>query len=265
MITPNQNSVAAATQGFTLIELLVVIGIMVVVAALIGPAFTSIKGGGDATSAAYTIKGVLDQARTYAMANNTYTWVGFYEENTTENAPTSAAPPYPGKGRVLLATIYSVDGTRIYDDNATSGPYPTTGYKQIGKLVRIDNIHITDIGAPPSPTPSPTPLPTSLAARSGLPYTENASTSPAGDHYNRINSDSSDTTKFTFSAQNYTFYKSIRFNPRGETNINSTYDLKHVGEIGTRPTRGVDVDVNSTNLTAVQFGGTNGNVAVYRQ
>ena len=199
------------------------------------------------------------------MANNTYTWVGFYEENTTDDPPTNTAPPYPGKGRVLLAIIYSLDGTKIYDDTATSAPYPTTSYKQIGKLTRIDNVHITDIGAPPSPTPNPTPLPFRLAARSGLPYTESVSTIPPGDHYNRINSDSSDSTKFTFTAQNYTFYKTIRFNPRGEANINSTYDLKHVGEIGFIPTRGVVVDVTSTNLAAIQFGGTSGQITVYRQ
>ena len=48
------------------------------------PAFTYIKGGTDVTSAAYTIKGVLDTARTYAKANNTYTWVGFYEEDVSQ-------------------------------------------------------------------------------------------------------------------------------------------------------------------------------------
>src|SRR5438105_12694852 len=68
--------------GFTLIELLVVIGIMILLTALFTPAFTNLKIGSDVTSAAYTIKGVLDQARTYAIANNTYTWVGFYEEET---------------------------------------------------------------------------------------------------------------------------------------------------------------------------------------
>src|SRR5213076_3111109 len=108
------------TSGFTLIELLVVIGVIILVTALLTPAFTSLKSAGDVTSAAYTIKGVLEQARTYAMANNTYTWVGFYEENTTDTAPTNTAPPYPGKGRVLLAIIYSIDGTKIYDDTATS-------------------------------------------------------------------------------------------------------------------------------------------------
>ena len=64
--------------GFTLLELLIVVGIIATLLVLMAPAFTYIKGGTDVTSAAYTIKGVLDTARTYAKANNTYTWVGFY-------------------------------------------------------------------------------------------------------------------------------------------------------------------------------------------
>ena len=56
---------------------------------LMAPAFTYIKGGTDVTSAAYTIKGVLDTARTYAKANNTYTWVGFYEENVSPRSTNS--------------------------------------------------------------------------------------------------------------------------------------------------------------------------------
>ena len=87
--------------GFTLLELLIVIGIIALLLVLIAPAFTTLKSAGDVTSAAYTIKGVLDTARTYAKANNTYTWVGFYEENTSAATPTNNTPPYPGKGRVL--------------------------------------------------------------------------------------------------------------------------------------------------------------------
>ena len=67
----------SAAAGFTLLELLIVVGIIGLLMVLIAPAFTTIKGGTDVTSAAYTIKGVLDTARTYAKANNTYTWVGF--------------------------------------------------------------------------------------------------------------------------------------------------------------------------------------------
>src|SRR6266699_1112129 len=96
-------AVALREGAFTLLELLIVVGIIGLLLVLIAPAFTYIKGGTDVTSAAYTIQGVLDTARTYAKANNTYTWVGFYEEDATATTPTNSPPAYPGKGRVLLA------------------------------------------------------------------------------------------------------------------------------------------------------------------
>src|SRR5213592_1656685 len=70
-------AVALSEGAFTLVELLIVVGIIGLLLVLIAPAFTTIKGGTDVTSAAYTIQGALDTARTYAKANNTYTWVGF--------------------------------------------------------------------------------------------------------------------------------------------------------------------------------------------
>jgi hypothetical protein len=127
-------------------------------------------------------------------------------------------------------------------------------------LVRVEGIHLTDIGNP-SPTPNPTPVPDTVPARPYTPYTEG---SPF-DHFNRISSDSTDTTLFTFTAQNYTFYKTIRFTPDGEANINSTYTLKHEGEIGIKPTHGSAVDTNSPNVVAIQFTGVGGNVKIYRK
>src|SRR5205823_2880218 len=73
-------------RGFTLIELVIVIGIIGLLLVLIAPAFTTIKGGTDVTSAAYTIKGALETARTYGKANNTYTWVGFFEEDASQSS-----------------------------------------------------------------------------------------------------------------------------------------------------------------------------------
>jgi prepilin-type N-terminal cleavage/methylation domain-containing protein len=256
--------------AFTLIELLVVMGIIAVLMVLVAPAFTNLKGAGDITNAAETVAGTLAQARTFAIANNTYTWVGFYEEATSATTPTATPPPYPGKGRLLLAVVQSLDGTSIFDSNDPSAVLPASRISQVGKLVKIEGVHLTDIGAPPSPTPNPTPLPNSLGARSDLPYTFAASLN--ADHYNRISSDSADATQFWFITQGYTFYKTVRFTPRGEANLNSTYSLKVAAELGMVPTHG---DVAPTppasggryagNVVAIQFSGVGGNFRVYRQ
>src|SRR5439155_9727842 len=94
---------AGRFNAFTLIELLIVVGIIGVLLVLIAPAFTSVKAGTDVTSAAYTIKGVLDTARTYAKANNTYTWVGFTEVDVSQDS--SVSPQAPGQGRVAMAIV----------------------------------------------------------------------------------------------------------------------------------------------------------------
>jgi prepilin-type N-terminal cleavage/methylation domain-containing protein len=103
--------------AFTLMELLVVMAIIAIMMLLLVPAFTTIKGGTDVTSAAYTIKGVLDTARTYAKANNTYTWVGFFEEDASQP---STNPPTVGTGRLVMSIVASKDGTKIYDTTSTS-------------------------------------------------------------------------------------------------------------------------------------------------
>ncbi|HEX4630209.1 MAG TPA: hypothetical protein VH188_04525 [Chthoniobacterales bacterium] len=204
------------------------------------------------------------------MANGTYTWVGFYEEAAGAKVPTTASPPYPGKGRLVLAVVRSLDGTSVFDNGDPAAVLPASRIAQLGKITKIEGVHLTDIGAPPSPTPNPTPLPNALGARSDLPYTYAAGIN--ADHFNRISSDSADATQFWFVAQGYTFYKTIRFTPRGEANLNSTYSLKVVAELGIVPTHG---DVAPTppasgtrysgNVAAIQFSGAASNFRVFRQ
>lgn len=236
-------------------ELLVVVSIIAILMVLLIPAFTSVKRADDITNAAYTIAGALEQARTYAKANRTYTWVGFYEENASATLPTNSTPAYPGKGRVVIATVFSNDGTKILEDGDPSPALPPNRIAQLGKLIKVEGIHITDIGSPAGGTPD------TLDGRSDLPYTDGA----PFDHFNRLSSDSPDATQFAFTTQNYTFYKTIRFNPRQEANINSTYKLRHAAEIGLKPTRGDAVDANSKNIVAIQFGGIGGNFKIYRR
>jgi Tfp pilus assembly protein FimT len=123
--------------------LVIVMAVMVILGSLLAPAFTSLKPAGEITSAAYTIKGVLEQARTYAMANNTYTWVGF-----AGSIGTSVT------GQVSIAVVASNDGTQLGTDSTSDSPL-TVGsvpgtVTQLGKITRLENSHIGDTGVPAS-------------------------------------------------------------------------------------------------------------------
>jgi hypothetical protein len=110
------------------------------------------KSAGDVTSAAYTIKGVLEQARSYAMANNTYTWVGF--------AGSIGTSPSSVTGQVSMAVIASNDGTQ----SGTAA--------QVGKLTQLQNTHIGDTsGAQYQFGSRPAALQLASASNSSQPFT----------------------------------------------------------------------------------------------
>ena len=250
-----------------MIELLIVVGIIGLLLVLMAPAFTTIKGGTDVTSAAYTIQGVLDTARTYAKANNTYTWVGFSEEA----APDPSMNPAPsGIGRVVMSIIASKNGTMIYTGNLSSAftldASPNqAAFIQVGKLTKVDNVHLKTFPAATATLPPDTfdtrPAVSSTAAQIGNDASTDPSTSTAPPN-----------PYLTFgypvgsSSPQYIFVKIVQFSPRGEGVItNSNYALASVSEIGLQPTHGTTLDTTSTNLVAIQFTGIGGNVKIYRK
>jgi prepilin-type N-terminal cleavage/methylation domain-containing protein len=240
--------------GFTLLELLVVIGIIGLLLVLLAPAFTYIKGGTDATSAAYTIKGVLDTARTYAVANNTYTWVGFFEEDAPDP---SGNPANNGTGRIVMSIVASTNGTMLYTAPLTTPtPLPSSSLIQVGKLTKVDNMHLKTFsagaGTPPADTFLTRPPVASTASQIG----DTAPPSPRLTFHYPVGS----------SPGQYTFTKIVQFNPRGEGVIdNSNYIMAPVSEIGVQPTHGTTVDTSDANPVAIQFTGFSGNVKIYRQ
>jgi len=264
MVPPNRK-----LRAFTLVELIVVIGIIVLLTGLAVPAFTSHKSAADLTKAADLITGSLAQARTYAMANNTYTWVGFYEEAPGPAAATNTTPPYPGKGRLILAVVAAKDGTSNCEDPASTTnarlPLIASRITQIGKLVKIEGVHMADIGRPVPGATAPADA-NSIDARPDFPYTSNA---PVFDYQNRISSDDTHSPEnqslYPFVAQGYTFSKTLRFTPRGEAQINGTYTMRRIVEIGLRPAHGALVDANNPNVIAIQFSAVGGNFRIYRR
>ena len=263
-------AVASREGGFTLLELLIVISIIGILLVLIGPAFTSLKGGTDVTSAAYTIKGVLDTARTYAKANNTYTWVGFYEEDVSSGTPGTA-----GTGRLVMSIVASKDGTNVYGSGTVV--IDPTKLLQVGKLIKIDNIHLplfalgTGMGdtfdARPSPSPATDANYSRFGELNGLPPNTAPLTTPHNFQYPVGNP----------APAQYTFSKLLQFNPRGDSRVSGdSYDVRQVVEIGllqthgsaTPPPRsggGTSFVTWDGNVAAVQITGFGGSVKIYRR
>ena len=150
ILRPSFRACRRDAPAFTLLELLVTMGVVSLLLALVVPAIKGMSGAADLTGAAYTIQGALDQARMYAVANNTYTWVGFFEEDNTQPSQT---PAVPGVGRVVIATMASRDGTRIYNKaQAAAGTLstqtlPASRLVVIGKPIKVNNVHIFNAAA----------------------------------------------------------------------------------------------------------------------
>jgi prepilin-type N-terminal cleavage/methylation domain-containing protein len=258
-------------RGFTLLELLIVVGIIAMLMMLIAPAFTTIKSGTDVTSAAYSIKGVLDTARTYAKANNTYTWVGFFEEDVSRP---STNPPRAGVGRLVMSIVASNNGTNVY--GGANGPIDPTKLTQLGKLVKIENVHV--------------PL-FALGTGTGDTFDARPSPSPGSDannsRFGELNGSSPNTAPLTSPrsfqypvgngppAAQYTFSRLLEFNPRGESRVIGDSVIRRVVEIGLIQTHGTATpaptgtgtggSIFSGNVVAVQINGFAGDVRIYRR
>jgi Tfp pilus assembly protein FimT len=239
---PKQRERASA---FTLIELLVVVGIIALLLVLMAPAFTYIKGGTDVTSSAYTIKGALDTARTYAKANNTYTWIGFagsIGSNVT--------------GNVALSVVASKDGTDLGTSTTGNAPDITSGVTPVGKVIRLDNAHIGNTGTPTDDgTDFESRAPVLPAYKIGY----------AGTQYD---------SAYYFSEQGTQFNRWIRFSPRGEALVKGgATQVTPYAEVGLLPTHGTTLavtydqgtDTYSGNLVAITVSGFGGAVRIYRR
>lgn len=269
--------------------MLVVISIMLVLIVLLVPAMTGIKGGRDVTKAAYDVSGILEQARTYAIANNTYVWVGFFEEDGSQP---STKPATTGTGRVVMSVVASKDGTRYSDASINSTTPPAFGTEaamaspqrnqvqlvQIHRLVKLDNIQMGTLndGLTTGSGNSPSRPPVSAGYQVGDAGFAKHTTSASASGVSVTNP-----TTFTYpltvlgSTQipQYTFAKIIEFNPQGEASKMLENTFTGLGpqsaiELGLQPTHGSVVDARYAGTiraaAAIQIEGITGQGKMYR-
>jgi prepilin-type N-terminal cleavage/methylation domain-containing protein len=253
--------------AFTLVELLVVMAIILVLIGIATPVVTAIKTAGDVNTAVYGIAGILEQARTYAMANNTYVYVGLEEVNV--GLPSNTSPQQSGSGRVAVAVVATKDGTQGFSTSSLqnwSSAYPT--FEQdlavVGKPLVFDNLHVPDLGAPPA---------SGNMARPNVSAEDTANVS-----YSIGNSQCVSATPFSYpvgsnlNSGQYTFTKVIQFDPQGVARLQSASSPNTITpylEIGLQQSHGTAVTAlpaapTSGNVAAVQVDGITGAVRVYR-
>jgi hypothetical protein len=148
-----------------------------------------------------------------------------------------------------MSIVASKDGTNVASSSDTWIP---ANLIQLGKLTKIDNVHLW--------THTDTPLNTgsTFDTRPNV-----ASTYCIGD-----TSPTSSTTPFQYplGGSQYTFTKAVQFSSGGEARINNNSNsLQAAAEIGLRATHGTVVDMVSPNVVAIQFGGVGADVIIYRK
>jgi Tfp pilus assembly protein FimT len=216
-------------------------GIIVLLAALVGPAINAINGSGNLSKTASDISDLLQQARAYAMANNTYVYVAIDEFDANN------AKLVQGNGRIAVAIVASKNGIRPAKLDG-SGTIP------VSKLQKFDNAHLAtgEVGTSGN-----------MERTTGAPEVVNLASQSA-------------TSPLTWSSGGGSteFRKVIEFDPQGVAR--PQVDLATPGvtgktivgwiEIGLQPSHGGNVSnaANEKNVAAIQVDGTTGVVRLYR-
>lgn len=238
-------------RAFTVVELLVVVAIAAILAAVSIPALQGMNNAGRFNQAVSGVAGLLELARSQAIAQNTYAWVVLYQ-----NDPSSNTPPDNGSGyEVYAAAFLSNDGTDPFDwGNAAASvslPGGTVGSTTLAPVARLASYRQT-----------------------GLLISDAAATAATGHSLPNIGSAGSPafpatspdfqykTPAVTLSASS-SAYCLIEFTPSGAARNGST-PVESIW-LGLYAVKGKQKTGNIANLASLKINGLTGLVTVYRQ
>jgi prepilin-type N-terminal cleavage/methylation domain-containing protein len=225
----------ASRAGFSLAELLVVITIVALLSVATGPAISALTSSGSASQNISQLSGLVEQAREYAVSQNTYVWVALNSTTTP--------------GQVSVAIIASTDGTDPANVSGTSTwqtanyhAVPAPGLVLVSKVVTLKQFTILNAGAvtPPSLPAAPVPA----------------------DPTNSINSGGTGGFSIQIPGQSTTtsFIPAILFTPSGQVrNSNSPVNII---DFDLEPLKGTATDTK--NIAVLRMNGLTGEGVVYR-
>jgi len=243
-------------QGFTLVELLVVVAIAAILIAVSIPSFENHSSGFSRSLS--EIMEIMEQARSYAVAENTYVWVAFYPLDPSQLA--GAAKDSSGD-QLFIAVFASDGGNNPFswtDASSHSIPYtdPATGTAvflldriQLFRQIRLwpqggSGGGYYNIGSIPASAPAPAPAsPTPVfSVRAPLANSLLLSAQPVPANHSAI--------------------AVIAFNPRGSALASGSLAAS-IG-LDFQPMKSAAV-ADSANLATLRIDGLTGIATLYRQ
>ena len=227
--------------------MLVVLSIVSILSILVSAGFQSILGSVEDGQVS-DIASTLTRARAYAMANNTYVFVGIQEVSA---ANASNATQTAGTGRIAMTVVASSDGTRGYQ-TSISASTPLSSLNVVSPVRHYDNLHLL------------------TSAGTGISNLPNSNTTTSTTYEA---ASSASLTTFSASPQYPTFGGSgasndtiIQFNPQGQAQIVTgpyTDSVLQWIEIDLSPTHGTTV--SGKNPATILIDGASGSVTTYRE
>jgi hypothetical protein len=198
---------------------------------------------------------MVKEARSYAVGNNTYVYMGLAEYDMSQPA---YGPQVSGNGRVVVAAVATRDGTRGYSDTSAANAATswTSSYAAGTDLVTVikptlfENVHLAQLGTPPTTGSMARPDPGAWCFGAAFTaYSQTPFSLPLGSNLNN---------------GMYNFTQILVFCPDGsvycQTNDpNQGLTSPLYVEIDLQPNRG-----STSNCAAISINGTTGTSRVYR-